>query len=266
MAGFVVASACFQSCFLESHAAAQVVPSDAVVAEDGGWPRQIVVAPFTFTLYQPQVERFEGASIQGRAAVSVTREGNAAAEYGTITLEASGVIIDKVSELVTISNARITKGEFPAGGDGENGAAYVRALQSQFSIATLQLSLGRLEASLAVDKAIESGSREAVVNQVPRIMYSDQPAILVQIDGAPVWRSFGAGGATRVMNSRALIVMSGQSGTMYLRAMGGWDKAPALGGPFGGIQSANVRATREARRSYGTSRIRDTLRHDSYGS
>ena len=65
----------------------------------------------------------------------------------------------------------------------------------------------------------------AVANdQSMRIIFSPVPAVLVRIDGAPVYQDVGGTGLQRIINTRAFIVRD-ESGTNYLRIGGGWMEA-----------------------------------------
>ena len=83
----------------------------------------------------------------------------------------------------------------------------LRALQRQFAGAVRTVGLDRLKMSLAA--AGGSAPTVAVRNDVPRVIVSNSPAILVPIDGAPVLKPVpGSAGVQRVVNTRALILKS----------------------------------------------------------
>ena len=79
---------------------------------DQGWPRTIVDGTTTFTIYQPQVDRWEGNQLNAYAAVEVTAAASKTREYGVITFTAR-TAVDKVNRLVRLDDHHITKTDFP---------------------------------------------------------------------------------------------------------------------------------------------------------
>ena len=62
---------------------------------------------------------------------------------------------------------------------------------------------------------------------------STTPALLIPIDGAPVWKPVaGSAGFTRVINTRALILKTPSAPQLFLRVYDGWLMANALEGPW----------------------------------
>lgn len=208
---------------------AQDQPESAPAASDGGWPREYVVDQATFTVYQPQVESWDQTLLTARAAVAIQKVGAANPEYGTIKFTAR-TLVDKETELVTLADIQIAEGAFPSAPD--QGEAYLTVLKNQFVATTTQIGLGRLEASLAISEASQKNRGQEINNDPPRIIYSDKPAVLVLVDGSPALRPFGATGFTRVINTRALIVLDQATGKYFLRVLGGWMKADAIEGPW----------------------------------
>ena len=77
-------------------------------------------------------------------------------------------------------------------------------------------------------------------NDPPTIIYSTQPALLVLVDGPPVYRPVENTAFERVFNTRALLIRD-QSGT-YLHLFDGYVEAPALDGPWTVAQSRSPAA------------------------
>jgi len=196
-------------------------------ASDGGWPREYLSGQLTFTVYQPQVESWDQATLTARSAVQVDRVGASSPEYGTIRFTAQ-TLVDKEAGMVHLTNIRIADGGFPAAGD--QSWTYLADLKSQFTNGPTQIALGRLESGLAIAQASQHANGQEVANTTPRIVYSDTPALLVLVDGKPALRKFGA--LMRVINTRALILLDENSGTYYLRALGGWFRAGQITGPW----------------------------------
>src|SRR5262249_5644789 len=71
-----------------------------------------------------------------------------------------------------------------------------------------------------------------VKNDPPRFVFSQSAAVLVPIDGPPVWRRVPATQIERVINSRAFVALDDTSGRFYVHLFDGFVEAPALAGPW----------------------------------
>ena len=92
-------------------------------------------------------------------------------------------------------------------------------------------SLDRMQAALAVEKAEKKAQDVSVKNEPPKFIFTQKAAVLVNIDGEPVWRAVKDTGIVRVLNTRALI-LGDKSGKVYLHLFDGFLEAPALSGPW----------------------------------
>src|SRR5579864_4473885 len=90
----------------------------ALLAQDASqpqdWPRQFEDGGETFTVYQPQVETWDGVHLSLRAAVSV-QAGSAEAVYGVVWLQGM-TQVDKESRLVALTGRDLPRVSFPTGG------------------------------------------------------------------------------------------------------------------------------------------------------
>jgi hypothetical protein len=98
-----------------------------------------------------------------------------------------------------------------------------------------------------------AGRSSAPAQQLRHIFFAEAPAILVQVDGAPVYQQIPGTNLERIANTRALIVRD-DAGIHYLKVLDGWmesygfDDEWRLSGvsPFGentGIERAVLAAT-----------------------
>jgi len=110
-------------------------------------------------------------------------------------------------------------------------AAYEALLRRTVADRTKVFSLDRLEASLAIEAAQEGSASLPLNDDPPAIRFSQVPAILVYVDGSPVYRAVKGTRLERVLNTRPLVLKDG-SGTHYLRLFDGWLQASALAGPW----------------------------------
>src|SRR5512137_2801825 len=62
--------------------------SAAAASENVGWPREIKAKEGKLVIYQPQLDRFEGNILEGRAAVSLTPKGGKEPVFGAFWFKA----------------------------------------------------------------------------------------------------------------------------------------------------------------------------------
>jgi hypothetical protein len=196
-------------------------------APDVAWPREVKAADGTaITVYQPQVERWADNNLAGRAAVSVLRPGEKEPRYGMIELTAR-TQIDKSADLVTLSNLRVTKSNFP-GASAEEAEKYLATLRGSVTRQSWPVSAQALQANLAIAQA-RTQKGLPVKNDPPQILFRTAPSMLVLVDGEPALRpAKDVPSLWRVINTTALILQEPQSKTFYLWAAGRWWSSPQV--------------------------------------
>jgi hypothetical protein len=165
-----------------------VAPSQAAPVSDGGWPKSAENGTKVFTVYQPQLDAWDGNKLEIHAAVAVGEKGGETQTFGVVWVTAR-TLVNKDSQLVKLEDIQIVKVNFPSTSD--EGAEYRTALQKCLPPKTDVISLPRLEADLAILKALEKGAAVPIKNEPPRIVFMKKPAILLFIDGQPVQRQAG---------------------------------------------------------------------------
>src|SRR5712692_5812577 len=211
----------------------------------GPWPRELTSGDNTFSIFQPQYERWEQGRLDGRSAVAVESQASPAPRYGVIWFTAR-TQVDKESRMVTLEDLTASRVDFPTvPGDG---AGYQAALQRVFSEAPLTIALDRLQAELEVERAEDPNRVVAVRNDPPRIIVSQVPALLVRVDGQPVLRPVAGSAYLRVINTRVLLLLDQAAGRYYLWLRNQWLAAPKLDGPWAAVSdpSAALDAAKEA--------------------
>ena len=204
---------------------------------DKGWPRKFVNGANSMTVYQPQLEQWQGNRLEARAAVAITDGQSKQTAYGVAWFTAR-TEIDKVNRLVTMADFRITKVSFPTAGD--RASLYQSLIQQQVPRASQVIALDRLMADLTSPQPEQPAAQPApqptggyqLKNDPPQIIFSTRLAILVLIDGSPVLRPVKDSSLKRVINTRVLIVNDEAKGKFYLHLMDGWMEAAALTGPW----------------------------------
>jgi len=192
------------------------------------WPRDVSVPNAAVLVYQPQVNSWVGNQIDFRAALAIKPTGAQAETFGVVFATAR-TQVDKVSRTVVFQNLQVTKTDFPT--LPNRGAGYGAALQTSLAANLRSISLDRLEASLAA-----TGVKPVPVqvqNNPPQVVVSESPAILVPVNGAPVWREVPDDRRfQRVINSSALILKGGFGDQLYMHVYDGWLTAATINGPW----------------------------------
>ena len=201
------------------------------------WPDQFKQGEVTFTVYPPELDRWQGDRLEGRAAVAVQPAGAEKPVFGVVTLSAR-TEVDNGSGTVTVRGIRASRASFPTATD--RAGVYLDAIRQHLAAATWNLPLDRLRADLAIDQAARQTQAQPLRNDPPRIIYTQSPTILVPVDGPPVLREMMGLQLSRVLNTRALLLLDKPTGRYYLFVAGRWMDAPSLDGPW---TEAQVRPT-----------------------
>lgn len=196
-------------------------------AQDEGWPRTFAAESLEFGVYQPQIDDFDGNRTHFHAAVSVAKAGaKEPPEFGVIWVSARANV-DKAARVVVLDDIRIPRWNFPSRPDG--GEAWAKALVSALPKRSKAIALDRIEADLAILAAEKKGETAPIRNDPPKIVFSSTPALLVFVDGAPVWKPVEKTSLQRLINTRPLVLRDA-TGSVYLRLFDGWLTAPSLEG------------------------------------
>ena len=205
--------------------AAQSPPTKGT--SDKGWPRIFTSGADTFTIYQPQVDKWEGNQIDLYSAVELKTGKEGTAKYGVVWFQAR-TEVDKVNRLVTFDQIKVTKVKFPVAHEKE--AELTALLEKKLPGATKTISLDRLEAE--VEAEAEVVKRVEVKNDPPKVIISAKPALLVLIDGMPQMREVQGTKLQRVINTRSIILFENDKKLYYLRVQDWWLQAKELEGPW----------------------------------
>jgi hypothetical protein len=192
------------------------------------WPRDVSLPNAALLIYQPQVNSWVGNQIDFRAALAIKPTGAQQETFGVVFATAR-TQVDKIARTVVFENLKVTKTDFPT--LPNRGAGYAAALQTSLSKQLRTISLDRLEASMAA--AGVKPSPVPVQNDPPDVVISYSPAILVPVNGEPVWKPVPDDSRfQRVINTSALILKGGLAGQLYLHVYDGWMTAASISGPW----------------------------------
>src|SRR4051812_39389802 len=192
------------------------------------WPRSVVNGSTTLTIYEPQVDSWDGHQLTARNAVGIQKVGQPEPTYGVVTVQAL-TLVDKSARKVSLENIRLSGGDFPSA--RESSQDFMKTVRENFPKTLDDLSLDRLQISLVVAPEQFKGSGQPLNNTPPKIIFSTTPAILVFVDGPPVYRSVAGTEFQRVINTRPLLFKDKQ-GQHYLHLWDGYLTSPNFEEPW----------------------------------
>jgi hypothetical protein len=193
------------------------------------WPSQFSDGGQAFTVYPPQLDRWQGDRLEGQAAVAVQPAGAEKPVFGVVWLSAR-TDVDSATGMVKVRDITASRASFPTA--TAHAGAYLDAIRKRLSAMTWIVARDRLESDLAIEHASREVQSQPLRNVAPRILYSESPAILVPVDGAPELKEMVGLGLRRVLNTRALILQDNTTGRYFLFVAGHWMETPAIEGPW----------------------------------
>jgi hypothetical protein len=220
---------------LQSQDAAQ--PSLAAIAGktpapvDGGWPRYHgTPSGAVLVVYQPQVASWVDQNhLIAYSAVSYTAKGAPKAILGTIKAE-SDTSVSVAERLVNFSELKIVESNFPSAQRDEL-RTIVEEIAATLPLNDRVISLDRVLAN--IDKSqIVPKNVEGVKADPPTIFFSKTPAIVVNVDGEPIWSPIEGNDLQSAVNTNWDLFQHAPTKTYYLRDNDIWLKATDVKGPW----------------------------------
>ena len=194
---------------------------------DDHWPREVSSGGDHVTMYQPQVDSWDGSLLRAHAAVAVkTGDAKTPPTFGVVWLTVR-TEVDRETRLVTLRNGLVTRADFPLGSrqgrrlrpdDREGGAARDgdRARPPR--------------GGPGHPRGGPEGRGGAAAQQSPRDRLLDGAGDPGLRRRTPAYRPVSGTRLERVINTHPLLLKA-PAGTHYLHVFDGWMEAPALPGP-----------------------------------
>lgn len=198
---------------------------------DGGWPRMYMTpSGGEMILYQPQVASWEKQKhAVTYSVVSHTAKGATKPQLGTIRLEAE-TLVSVEERLVRFAGMRIAEASFP-GMDKEVIREVVaeidKAIPDDERVIGLDRVLAALDRSQILPKNVEG-----VKADPPKIFYSKSKALLVVVDGKPIWSPIPGNDLKYLVNTNWDLFQHEPTSTFFLRDEKFWLRSSDLAGPW----------------------------------
>ena len=198
---------------------------------DKGWPRTYALDGGSAVLYQPQIESWDEARLHMTAwsAVAYTPTGAPAQALGTIKIEADTKVAVE-ARMVSFSDFTISEANFSTLSRDQTKelvAGLMKAMPKDERVLTLERVLA------AIDKStIRPKDTSGLKAEPPIIHASNTPAILLGVDGDPVWSPIKDNDLKYAVNTNWDLFQLQTTNTFYLRDGKSWLKASDLKGPW----------------------------------
>jgi len=194
-----------------------------------GWPKELDTGGAHFVIYQPEVQSWQNDRLAARSVISVRPKEGANPLYGIASISAR-TKTNASSRTVTLEEVNVTSADFPTARADQ--PRFEKQIQESVSQWPHSMPLDKLRADLAVTQAQAEPSSTGLKNTPPNIIFSPRRAILVLVDGEPVYRPVQGARYTPVINTPALLLFDSSQNQFYLDTSSQWRTAPALSGPW----------------------------------
>ena len=198
---------------------------------DGGWPRLYNLANGGSALvYQPQIASWDRQTdLVAFSAVSYRPKSGAKPSMGTIKLE-SNTKVALTDRLVNFDPMRIVEANFhelQKEQVREITTEIDKAIPDEDRVIALDRVLANLDKSLIVPKNVEG-----IKADPPPIFFSKTPAVIVVLDGEPIWSPIKENDLKYAVNTNWDLFQYTPTNTYYLRNNGTWLKTADLKGAW----------------------------------
>src|SRR5580765_718062 len=212
-------------------AARPAAATAAAAPSDGGWPRSSTTASGAeLILYQPQIESWTNQKhVVAYAAVSYASKGATKPALGTVKLDAdTSVAMDE--RLVNFTGLKISDPSFPT----------LQRDQLRTVVEEIVATVTRTEQVIALDRVVSNIDTSQIIPKnvdgvkadPPTIFFSKTPAVLINIDGEPIWANITQNDLSSAVNTNWDLFQHGPTKTFYLRNDRVWLKATDVKGPW----------------------------------
>ena len=195
----------------------------------GNWPQELPVEGGTIVVYQPQPEELNGKTLKGRAAMSIEMESRTEPIYGVFWFT-SFIETDRDEDTVSFSNIAVTKVTWPDSKDtGEQ--RFKQAAEKALNNASFEASLSGMTAALTTSQNVQK-SLEDINNDPPKIVFSEELAVLALFDGKPHFEGVENSPYQRALNTALVVVENTKTKAFYLTSGSLWYQSNAAMGPW----------------------------------
>ncbi|HET7002208.1 MAG TPA: hypothetical protein VFI33_12890 [Puia sp.] len=199
------------------------------IAQDPGWPRQLTNSGTVLILYTPQVEDWPNyTTLNFRMAFSLTPYQQK--EVVGVVYITAATTVDTYTRMVSIFNIAVSDVHFPSL-DEATAASMGQKVREFFDpTKTVTVSMDRIVAATPKKQTPTGASN--IKNDPPTIYVSNNPAILLQLQGEAAVTDASKGGMKYVFNANWPLFQDPKSNMYYLFDGTEWQTSAQLQGPW----------------------------------
>ena len=193
------------------------------------WPRVIETPQVKVVIYQPQMEGFNDNRLYSRFAASVQKNDQEEPVFGAVWMEAR-METQRDTRTVHLVGIEEVKPRFPEA-TPEQEQWFANLLKEEIPQWNIVLSFDQLVAELEME-AERIQTEQALNNNPPEILYVDQPAVLVMVDGDPILQPIENTELMAVINTPFPMVFRKTDKTYYLIGKEAWYQSQTVSGQW----------------------------------
>ena len=177
------------------------------------WPQELTSdGGEVIRIFQPQIESFSGNTLEARTAISIETSTTSGPMFGAIWMVAR-LDSDRSSRTAVIRDIDVTEVRLADVSDAQIDAL-ARFIEENIETASMVIAIDQIVADL---EGAEGQRPDVVLNHdPPEIVLSREPALLVVIDGDPVFEEIEGSQYERVVNTPFLIVRGDSDHYLYV--------------------------------------------------
>jgi len=192
-----------------------LIGAHAYANENSQWPQEITTNKGTVVIYQPQPETLNDDQLKARAAISIELKNADKPIFGAIWFDAR-LQINRTERTATIADVKVTNVRIPEAEDKKL-TKLKTLLEQQIPKWNLQISMAQLLATLKLEDQRVNASKK-INTAPPEIIFIEEPAILISIDGEPKMQDVPQRSLKRIVNTPFTIIFSPTEKLYYLNA------------------------------------------------
>ncbi len=204
-----------------------ILASFSAFSQQAQWPKTFNTNGSIAKLYEPQPESYQGNILKVRTAVSLLHRDKTDPVFGVLWAD---VTLKNQGNNLTWQNATVTNIKFPGEATDTELDQLTADLEKQVPSWNIIISKDDLTAKLQNSEK-ESKLSANLNNNPPKIIYTQQPSILVLIDGQPQFSNNANWGVEQVTNTPFIIVKNTDQ-QYYLYGNNSWFRASSISGPW----------------------------------
>ncbi len=205
---------------------ALLLPTVTVSAQS--WPVNINLPDGDrLKLYEPQPTSFKGGELDFQSAVAYFRKDSDEPVFGTLWAKAQTKDQGSYQRFLRMT---VSAMKFPAEIDASSTGKISRDLEEAIGKEQVMISQDQLNKNLKLQEEKEKLAGN-INNQPPKLVYRDKPALMVIIDGNPIWKKNESWGVEAVVNSPNTIVRH-SNGKIYIYGGNYWYEGANLSQTF----------------------------------